>query len=168
MSYHSPWRPLITIAVTSATVATTYSIYQCVSAYGWEGTFWYIWEGDPYPPAVRDQFHALDDAEEAIAAEQELLDVLEEAYARAQLDSVDGSSDANVLSLWTANMQPQSLEKKMAGLSHNLDKCAAQVDAVPSARHNDIKTRKKYLSNQIVQLMERADVLVARFKDGQE
>ena len=168
MSYHSPWKPLVSIAITSATAATTYCLYQCVSSYGWEGTFWYLWEGDPYSPAVRSQFHALEDAEDNIVKESEILDALEEAYARAQLDSVDGSSGANLLKLWTNNMLPKSLEKTMAALNHNLDKYAAQVDAVPSKDRTDIKARKKELSNRIVKLMERADVLLKHFKDGQD
>jgi hypothetical protein len=168
MSLHSSWRPsLLTVAITSATITGSYCIYQLISQYGVEGTFWYIWEGDPYPPAARQYFHDLDDSAEAIEEEAKLLDALEEAYERAKLDSIDGSSDATLFTLWTTNMLPQSLEKKMAQLSYDLDKHAAKVDAVPSSKHPDIKKRKKYLSTKIVKLMERADILVKHFQDGQ-
>lgn len=174
---NSSWRPtLTTIAITSITVTSTYCLYQCVSQYGWEGTFWYIWEGDPYPPQVRNDFHALDDAEKSIQKEARILDRLEEAFQRAKLDSVDGSSESTIVELWNKNLlqnnsnnkHNKNLEKTLAGVSYNLDQYAAQVDAVPSKHHPDLKSRKKLLSNQIVQLMQRADVYMTHYQGGQQ
>ena len=170
------WRPsLTTLAVTSVTVTSTYFLYQCVSQYGWEGTYWYIWEGDPYPPNVREEFHALDQVETSLRKEERSLDRLEEAYERAKLDSVDGSSEALIVTLWDTNLlnsykkkkNAMTLEKLLAKVSYNLDQYAAKIDSVPSKKHRDLKPRKKEISNQIVQLMQRADVYVARYKGGQ-
>ena len=180
MAYHNSsaaavWRPVVTVAVTSITVTSTYYLYHYVSKYGWEGTFWYIWEGDPYPPNVRDYFHALDDIQEMLQQEQVMLDRLEETYQRAKLDCVDEAADDTINDAWNANILAAkntngnfNLERTLAMLSYNLDQCAAQVDAVPSKQHHDLKPRKKALSNQIEQMMQRADVFMGHYQDGQK
>ena len=102
------------------------------------------------------------------------MDRLEEAYERAKLDSVDGSSNVTLVGLWETHVinsykkpkNSMSLEKLLAKVSYNLDKYAAQVDAVPSKKHKDLKPRKKDISNQIVQLMQRADVYLELYKGG--
>ena len=102
------------------------------------------------------------------------MDRLEEAYERAKLDSVDGSSNVTLVGLWDIHVinsykkpkNSMSLEKLLAKVSYNLDKYAAQVDAVPSKKHKDLKPRKKDISNQIVQLMQRADVYLELYKGG--
>jgi len=171
------WRPtLTTVALTSVTVTTSYLVYQLVSQYGLEGTFWYIWEGDPYPPNVREQFHALDAVEESLCQQDRLLDAVEEAYERAKLECVDEASDATILDAWNNNILSNkkskggnlNLERTLAALSYNLDKYAAQIDAVPSKGHQDIKPRKKSLSVRIVRLMQRTDIYVSHFKHGQQ
>lgn len=175
MSPDSSWRPsLVTMAVTSISVTASYCLYQCVSQYGWEGTYWYLWEGDPYPPAVRKEFLALDQVQAALRTEGRSLDRLEEAYERAKLDSIDGSSNTTLVGLWDTSVirsykkakNAMTLEKLLAKVSYNLDKYAAQVDAVPSKKHSNLKPRKKDLSNQIVQLMQRADVYLELYKGG--
>lgn len=171
MSYHhhSPWRPtLATIVITSITVTTTYFGYQLVSQYGLEGTFWYIWEGSPYPPQVRTEFETLQEVETSIAKEDQVLDRLEEAYQRALLESVDGSSEATIVEVWNATLPKQNLEKLIGRVSYNLDLFAAKVDAVPSKQTPALKARKKQLSNQIVKLMQRADIFVTFYQEGQK
>ena len=161
--YHqsSAWRPtILTVAITSITVTSSYCIYSLVSQYGWEGTFWYIWEGDPYPPNVRGEFHALDQVEDDLQKETRVLDRLEEAYQRALLDSVDGAEENTLVELWNNNLPKRNLDKLMARVSYNLDQLAAKVDAVPSQKHVDLKARKKQLSTKIVGVMQRADVYV--------
>jgi hypothetical protein len=169
MSYHNSWRPtLTTLALASLAVTSSYFGYQLVSHYGWEGAFYYIWEGSPYPPELRTEFETLDDVEDKIDKEARILDRLEEAYERAQLDSVDGSSDATILDLWNANLPKGNLEKLVGRISHNLDLFASRVDAVPSKQNAALKARKKELSNAIVTVMQRADVYVAHFQNGQK
>ena len=170
MSYHhNSWRPtLTTIAITSITITSSYYCYQLVSQYGWDGAFWYIWEGSPYPPQVRKEFETLEDVEENIEKESQILDRLEEAYERAQLDSVDGSSEATIVELWNSNLPKRNLEKLIGRVSYNLDLFASNVDAVPSKQDAALKARKKQVSNQIVKLMQRADVYVAHYQNGQK
>ncbi|CAB9506072.1 expressed unknown protein [Seminavis robusta] len=171
MTYHNPssWRPsFVSLAFTTVAATSTYYLYQCVSQYGWEGTLWLIWEGDPYPPLVRDEFHALRDVEASLDGEAKILDRLEEAYQRAQLDSVDGASSATLLEQWNQNLPKRNLDKLMARVNHNLDLFASKVDAVPSNKHADLKPLKKQLSNRIVQLMKRADICVAQYSAGQQ
>ena len=171
MSYHnynSSWRPTLTaIALTSITVTSSYYCYQLVSKYGWEGTLWYIWEGSPYPPELRNEFQSLDDVETSIEKEDRILDRLEEAFERARLNSVDGSSQATLVEEWNSNLPKRNLEKLVGRVSYNLDLYAAKIDAVPSKKHPVLKTRKKQLSNQIVILMQRADIYVGCYQKGQ-
>lgn len=166
-SHNSSWRAtLTTIALTSITVSSSYFLYQLVTHYGWEGSFWYVWEGSPYPPKIRKEFEALDSVADNIEKEDRILDRLEEAYARAQLDSIDGSSEATIVELWNINLPKRNLEKLIGRVSHNLDLFAANVDAVPSKQILALKVRKKQLSNHIVSVMQRADVYVGHYQEG--
>jgi hypothetical protein len=166
---YNSWRPsLATIALSSVATVSAFCLYQCVSQYGWEGTYWFIWEGSPYPPQVREEFRTLDDVEDSLEAEARILDRLEEAYERAQLDSIEGASDATLLELWNINLPKRNLEKLISRLSYNLDLYASKVDAVPSSKQSDLKIRKKNLSSRIVELMKRADVYVAHYQAGQQ
>jgi hypothetical protein len=168
-SQYNSWRPsLATIALSSVVTVSAFCLYQCVSQYGWEGTYWYIWEGSPYPPQVREEFCTLDDVEDSLEAEARILDRLEEAYERAQLDSIDGASDATLLELWNINLPKRNLEKLITRVNYNLDLYASKVDAVPSSKQSDLKIRKKKLSSRVVELMKRADVYVAHYQAGQQ
>jgi hypothetical protein len=172
----------VALAVSSiATAVSAYYLYQCVSQHGWEGTFWYLWEGSPYPPEVRQEFQTLDNVQDSLEAEQQILDRLEEAFQRAQLDTVDDDDDdddhhdATFLELWNSNLPKRNLEKLLARINHNLDLYASQVDAIlpstsSSKQHsNGLKIRKKQLSSRLVQLMKRVDIYVAHYqKAGQQ
>jgi len=134
-----------------------------------------VWEGSPYPPVVRQEFSSLDQIERSLKTESRSLDRLEEAYERAKLNSVDGATSATIISNWDTHVQnsykkpknAMTLEKLLAKISYNLDQCAAKVDAVPSKKHKDLKSRKKVLSNEIVKLMARADTYLELFKEAQ-
>ena len=53
--------------------------------------------------------------------------------------------------------QTPQLTKDLSGLSYNLDKLAAEVDAVQSHGDSEVKRRKKELSTLLVKMMERVD-----------
>lgn len=178
---YNSWRSsslVTTVALSSVATLSAVCLYQCVSQYGWEGTFWYLWEGSPYPPDVREEFRTLDDVEDSLEAETRILDRLEEAYQRAQLDSLDegASVDANFLELWNGNLPKRNLEKLLTRINHNLDWYASKVDAIVTSsssisqqqQHSDLKIRKKKLSSRIVELMKRADIYVAHYQVGQQ
>jgi hypothetical protein len=145
---------------TAAVAATAASIWlrQFVKQYGWQGTMRYVWEGDPYPPEIRDSINRLKKVERSIQKES-LLPSLEESLARARLDSVDDVSV--VVPQWMVAHAPRNLEKDLTKVSHDLDTLAATVDSVPSHGNVDIKLRKKQSSQQVVLMMERADILLS-------
>ena len=148
---------------TAAVAATAVSIllWQCVSKYGFEGTLRYVWEGNPHPPKTRDSIQSLEKVERSIQTES-LLVGLEESLARAQLDSVDGVSIT--VPLWMVAHAPRNLQYDLAKVSHDLDTLAANVDLISSHGDAGIKLRKKQCSQQVVQMMERADNLLALYQ----
>lgn len=173
MSSRSSWGSTIfTIAVTSVAVVTTYSMARLIKLYGLEGAGWYIWEGSPYPPNVRTYFYTLDKVKDALQkGEEQTLEILEESLERAKLNCIDGSTNTTIVNEWNSAYQSsssnkKSLEQTLAKLSYDLDKRAAQVDDVKSVQRQDLKQCKKQLSNHIVQLMERVDILMALYKES--
>lgn len=153
-----------TILIGATTVATAaLSVWLCksLSQYGLEGTVRYIWEGDPYPPEIRDTRTRLEKVERAIQ-EECILDRLEESLARARLDSVD---EVTIIEpQWIIAHAPYDLEKDLAKVSHDLDTFAANVDAVPSHGDAELKMRKKKCSERVVTMMARADFMLALYK----
>mmetsp|Transcript_28378 Transcript_28378/g.33613 ORF Transcript_28378/g.33613 Transcript_28378/m.33613 type:complete len:220 (-) Transcript_28378:276-935(-) len=53
--------------------------------------------------------------------------------------------------------QTPQVSKELSSLSYNLDKLAAEVDAIQSHGDAEVKRRKKALSTLLVQMMERVD-----------
>lgn len=145
-----------------------------VANYGWEGAIRFVWEGEPFPPRIRDMLDSLSEVEKSRATQEERMSAIEEALDRARLDSVDDVRTSKTIVLrWTANYGPRNLEKSLAELSATLDKLAAQVDAVvlSSSETNsnvrvvqDIKRRKKLLSKQLVLDMERCDAFMSCYQ----
>ena len=175
-SNHSSKRLSIgTFAGATLAVAVCTVFYNTlVQEYGWNGAIRYIWEGEPYPPAIQALLDSLSNAEQSRLAQAAALNAIEEALERARLDSVDDERTTKaVVQRWAEYYLPQSLEKSLAGHSHALDKLAAQVDAVIlEGRHyttnnqvvQDIKRRKKLLSEEIVVDMEKCDAFVAYYQ----
>ncbi len=54
------------------------------------------------------------------------------------------------------------IKKDVAMLSSALDNLIASVDSIPSLQSNEVKQRKKQLSNVAVQLLERIDIVISR------
>lgn len=54
------------------------------------------------------------------------------------------------------------IKKDVAMLSSALDNLIASIDSIPSLQSNEIKQRKKQLSNVAVQLLERIDIVISR------
>jgi hypothetical protein len=170
--------PWASIAGATLSVAASYWMYQSVSEYGLEGTFRYIWEGDPYTPAIREYVETLEQAEKSRVTQELRINAIEEALERARLDSVDDvRTTKEVVRLWMANYAPKNLEKSLADLSNLLDRLAAQVDGIVLSKGDanasshvlqELKRRKKLLSKQLVLDMERCDVLTASYQVLQE
>ena len=86
--------------------------------------------------------------------EMNRLEQVEISIETARLNSVDGSDDQIL------EQYPQ-IKKDLSMVSYRLDKVAAEVDSVQSHGNVEVKRRKKYLSNKLVCMMERADSLIA-------
>jgi len=171
--------PWVGIAASTASVAASYWIYQTASEYGWDGALRYVWEGDPYTPAIREYLETLENAEKSRIAQEIRINAIEEALERARLDSVDDSARTTkeIVNVWILNYLPQNLERSLAEVSYLLDQLAAKVDGillstgeenVSSHVMQDMKRRKRLLSKQLVLDMERCDALVASYQVLQE
>ena len=156
---------IIVGTATVATAAASVWIYKSLSRYGLEGTLRYLWEGDPYPPQIRDAITRLEKVERAIDRES-LLERLEESLARARLDSVDDAT--TIEPQWIVAHSPHDLEKDLAKVSHVLDVLAANVDEVQSHGDAEIKRRKTACSKQVVDMMARADFLLSLYKQDKD
>jgi hypothetical protein len=178
MSFNRP-SALIGVAATAVTAAASYWIYQAVSQYGWNGTIWYVWEGKPYSPRVRESMETLEQAGRSLRVLENLIDAIEEYFSkhdaaaseRACLDSIDDAALTEEIGrLWMADFSPPTLETTLIKLIYTIDKLAAKVDGVLAAVEDggensrgqqDLKRWKKVLSKQIVLAMQRADTLFA-------
>ena len=180
-SNNRQWIGLTATATLAA--ATSYWFYQKVTEYGWDGTMRYIWVGDPYSPTIRGYVETLDQVEETRKSQERLIGIIEEALERARLDSVDDDSyktktTKEMVKLWMANLVPRNLEQSLAQLDTTLDRLAAQVDRIVISAEEeastnsrvmqDIKSRKRLLSKQLVLAMERTDALLASYQVLQE
>ncbi|EEC43266.1 predicted protein [Phaeodactylum tricornutum CCAP 1055/1] len=168
MSFLQINAPVRTLAIaTSALVLVTSGsmAYKALAEYGWKGILNIIWEGDPFPN-LRIHLNILRDIEASFEQEIHAIASLEEALERARLDSVDSGDKALVVRLWQSNIPQTDLRKKLAFLSDTLDKLAFKVDQVPAEIKCNIRQRKKKLSLQAVDLMERTDTLINLFKQA--
>ena len=57
--------------------------------------------------------------------------------------------------------QTPKINKDLSGLSYNLDKLAAEVDAIQSHGDSSLRGRKKALSTHIVTMMDRVDGFIS-------
>jgi hypothetical protein len=175
MSFNRP-SALIGVAATAVTAAASYLIYQAVSQYGWNGTLWYVWEGEPFSPRVRASMETLEQAGQKLHILENLIDAIElysyfqrhEAASESAprlLDSIDDDSEYSSALIkeigrvwWMADFSPPTLKTTLIKLKYTLDKLAAKVDGVPPCHgQQDLKRRKRVLSKQIVLAMKRAD-----------
>ena len=158
-------------------ITTTYEKVR-----GIEGVLRYIWIGDFLPLHIREAMEKLDCIEERMTKADAQLEEIEILIERAELESVDGprqlpEQDFNKTDT-TANdreaikkqlfQQYPELRTKIGMFSTSLDKLAYGIDAVNSHRDADVKTRKKLLSNKIVDLMSNLDRMVLSLNIGVE
>lgn len=157
-------------AVAAVLGVSAYWFHSLVTQYGWQGALSYIWEGDPYPN-LRERLDQLDSVARKMRKPETLLTTLETALERAHLDSIDAADAAAVVATWQGNVLPNNntdLRTRLGILSSDWDKLAAQVDGVTSDGSVVLKDAKKQLSQRLVKLMERTDVLIAFYKQGRQ
>lgn len=159
----------IVLSITAAAISV--AALKSIKKYGLEGTLRYIWIGDHLTPAMREVTDTLEHIElKCIPKECKRLHKLEIIISTAKLNSVDegeirpndmdDKKDEDTNNEYYMYSQIPSLSKDLATLSYNLDKLAADIDSVQSHGNNTVKTKKKELSNVIVNMMNTVDALI--------
>ena len=176
-----------TASIATATIlSTALLLYQkdTIKAYytkhrGYKGILQLIWVGDYLPPKLRKSMNELDKVEVRIVKSDQQLEQIEVLIERARLESVDGSTKLTPrMKNGNNNPQPQSqisqeeltnrlfqqypqLRTKIGIFSNKLDTLAACIDDIKSHSDEEVKSRKKALSNRIVALMNSLDGMIA-------
>jgi hypothetical protein len=144
---------------------------------GMTGLLRYAWLGDHLPPQIRQSMNDLDHAEKRIVESEKELEKIEISIERARLESVDDGSTATAGTSPAAGaakddesrkqslfQQDPILRTKIGLYSNNLDKIASSIDSVKSHSDEEVKRRKKTLSNNIVELMNELDRMISTFR----
>lgn len=140
----------------------------------------YIWIGDFLPPHIREAMDKLDNVSERMIKAELQLEEIEILIGRVELESVDGpkllpEQDSNNAADTVDNKEDfkkqlfqryPELRTKIGLFSSSLDKLAYTIDSINSHRDADVKTRKKQLSNKIVELMNTLDSMVSSLNLG--
>ena len=150
---------------------------------GISGLLRYIWVGDYLPPNIRQSMNALDDVERRLvesAKEMEHIsmstiidDNQKQQTMQHQFDSEDGNEKTTKNRRRADYQSPQyytpsfervdpKLRTRIALYSNTLDTLASMIDSIMSYNDDDVKSRKKSLSNTIVKLMDDFDKLISR------
>ena len=165
------------------TIQTYYKEYR-----GYKGLLRYIWVGDYLPPKLRQSMDKLDQVEIRITKSDEQLEQIEILIERTRLESVDAGStttknnatsksDEGASSIHQQSINEEKitqeeltnrlfqqypkLRTKIGIFSNKLDTLAACIDDIKSHSDDEVKARKKYLSNRIVELMNGLDGMIA-------
>lgn len=140
----------------------------------------YMWIGDYLPPHIRDAMDKLDNVSKRMVEAEMKLEEIEVLIGRVELESVDGPrqeqpknsnnasdtvDDKEELKKQLFQRYPE-LRTKIGLFSTSLDKLAYTIDSINSHRDADVKTRKKQLSNKIVELMNSLDRMVSSLNIG--
>jgi hypothetical protein len=159
----SKWSFALEAVTVSLLGFSTYWLYKRVQSYGWNGTIRYIWEGDPLPQEIRQLVDVLQAVSQSLDKIEAAIFLLEEGLERARLDTVDGTSPANILQHWRTNLHhtKQEIRKDLAKMSFDLDVIASKIDQIPTKE--EVRQQKKELSSRTVLLMSRADQLIDFF-----
>ena len=176
-----------TASIATATIlSTALLLYQkdTIKAFytkyrGYKGILQLIWVGDYLPPKLRKSMNELDKVEVRIVKSDQQLEQIEVLIERARLESVDGSTKLTPrMKNGNSKPQPQAqisqeeltnrlfqqypqLRTKIGIFSNKLDTLAACIDDIKSHSDDEVKSRKKALSNRIVALMNSLDDMIA-------
>jgi len=177
-----------TASIATATIlSTALLIYQkdtIKASYtkhrGYKGILQLIWVGDYLPPKLRKSMNELDKVEVRIVKSDQQLEQIEVLIEKARLESVDGSTKLTprMKNGNSSKPQPQAqvsqeeltnrlfqqypqLRTKIGIFSNKLDTLAACIDDIKSHSDEEVKSRKKALSNRIVALMNGLDDMIA-------
>ena len=176
-----------TATIATATIlSTALLLYQkdTIKAFytkhrGYKGILQLIWVGDYLPPKLRKSMNELDKVEVRIVKSDQQLEQIEVLIEKARLESVDGSTKLTPrMKNGNSKPQPQAqisqeeltnrlfqqypqLRTKIGIFSNKLDTLAACIDDIKSHSDDEVKSRKKALSNRTVALMNSLDEMIA-------
>lgn len=108
----------------------------------------------------------LDDVEKRMVESDEELEQIEISIDRARLERVDGGTtnkDNDESRRQSLFQQDPKLRTRIGLYSNTLDKLASSIDSVKSHSDDEVKRRKKALSNNIVELMNELDRMISIF-----
>ena len=166
---------LLTGVIIQQRQALTSTYHRCR---GIEGMLRYIWVGDYLPSHIREAMDKLDNVSKRMIEAEMKLEEIEILIGRVELESVDGprqeqnSNNASDTVDDKEELKKQlflrypELRTKIGLFSTSLDKLAYTIDSINSHRDADVKTRKKQLSNKIVELMNSLDRMVSSLNIG--
>ena len=147
---------------------------------GISGLLRYIWVGDYLPPNIRQSMNALDDVERRLMEstkemEQISMNIIidNQQTMQHQFDSEDRNekttknrrrADYQSPLYYTSSFErvDPKLRTRIALYSNTLDTLASMIDSIMSYNDDDVKSRKKSLSNTIVKLMDDLDKLISQ------
>ena len=147
---------------------------------GISGLLRYIWVGDYLPPNIRQSMNALDDVERRLMEstkemEQISMNIIidNQQTMQHQFDSEDRNekttknrrrADYQSPQYYTSSFErvDPMLRTRIALYSNTLDTLASMIDSIMSYNDDDVKSRKKSLSNTIVKLMDDLDKLISQ------
>ena len=150
---------------------------------GISGLLRYIWVGDYLPPNIRQSMNALDDVERRLVESTKEMEHIsmsiiiddnqKQQTMQHQFDSEDGNEKTTKNRRRVDYQSPQyytssfervdpMLRTRIALYSNTLDTLASMIDSIMSYNDDDVKSRKKSLSNTIVKLMDDLDKLISQ------
>lgn len=143
-----------------------------------EGIARLIWLGDFLPPQLRISMDKLDEIEALMLKSQQELEQIEISVERIRLESVDddrtmtysdaaagtaaSSEETTDIQISVFRQKPE-LRTQIGVYSYKLDTLAASIDSVKSHSDDEVKRRKKQISNGIVKLMNDLDTIIVSF-----
>ncbi|KAL3794604.1 hypothetical protein ACHAWO_008333 [Cyclotella atomus] len=169
-------------AITTGVLLASFLLYHksavstfCTKHRGFRGLIRYIWIGDHLPPSIRKSVNDLDEICHDMMKCEHQLEQIEIMIQRALLECVDGpttmSTDMNDPNKTNTEskdeiqkqifQQNPELRKDIGFFSTRLDRLAARIDSVLSYLDDEVKMRRKQLSNKVVELMEELDNMIA-------
>ena len=129
----------------------------------------WIWLGDYLPPQLRQSMDELDEVQTLITNSEQELEQIEISIERIRLESVDDDDDDDEITDSTQTKMASralfqhnpKLRTQIGIFSNTLDTLAASIDSIKSHSDDEVKQRKKQLSNGIVKLMNDLDSIIA-------
>jgi hypothetical protein len=160
----SSWKNSLSAATATAMLSTyVIWIYPIVRKYGWKGVWHYLRAGDPHSPQVRNSMKILRSIAAHLDEKEKALIKIEDIITRPSLYILSGAVLHISRKLYNRSIPTHAdLQKALAGLKHDLNRLAIQVNQVVPAV--GITATKKELLGRVAKMKGRADALISAYK----